>query len=482
MLTFRSNTNLWSLVVAFAVLTACLTAACGGEKTEPAVDGDEDGDGDADIDETDPDPVTEPTKLLLGYGEADVSPPLGTVLGGFGAPGGVRKITAIHDPLLAQAALFVNDAGEAFLLISLDSAGYFFEFGDWGPGVRELRRTIAERLADKVTLLPEHILVASSHSHAATDLVGFWQRVKEGVPKDLLGWHVEKITEAAAAAADKLEQVELYYGETELVGYSGRDRQCSEIIDNSVSVLQARYAGGDAPVTIVDYAKHPTVLGERNVEASADWVWGLRDVLGAQTGGPVMYLQGFVAAVHDGPKMSEIEGADDFERAYETGRVVAEAAGSILDDLTKGETYAIRHQWGHYESPGDGEYLVTVYGLFEMPKRAITTDGTGRFWVKTLEVSWHLLGPAEFAVFPGEGTPEYSLALKERMVSPAHFVVGLGNDCIGYLIDPESAAADTSGQLAGYELKMGLGPEGGPRTWTAMESLGWFDGGWRGED
>ncbi len=131
-----------------------------------------------------------------------------------------------------------------------------------------------------------------------------------------------------------------------------------------------------------------------------------------------------------------------------------------------------------------GDYMVSVIELFNMPQRYIHKEGEGenvKYFVDELEASWHKLGDAEFALFPGEGTPEYSITLRSHMASKYKFVVGLANDSIGYLVDPESLAADTSGELEGYELKMGLGRPGGPAAFEAIQSLGWFDGGWKSE-
>jgi hypothetical protein len=65
----------------------------------------------------------------------------------------------------------------------------------------------------------------------------------------------------------------------------------------------------------------------------------------------------------------------------------------------------------------------------------------------------------------------------ELVIRAQTFVVAQANDAMGYFIDPESAAKDTTGQLEGYELQMGLGPPGGPCMWDAHREMGWFDGG-----
>ncbi len=466
------------------------TPSLDGDEESQDTDGDEmEGDRDLENDiemeveeesvDEEPWPDVEPTRFFVGYGESDCTPPNGTALGGFGAPGGGRVIEGVHDPLMGQAALFVNDAERAYLVISLDTAGFGFDFGDWGPGVMQMRQVIAEALRDRVRLYPEHILIASSHSHAATDLVGFWQAPDEGVPLAALNVIQDGLVAAAEQAADTLQEASLYTGATELVGYTGRDSGCSEIIDNTVGVLQARDGDGHAIVTLANYAKHPTMLGDGNRLASADFIWGYREELGSLTGAPAMYLQGFVAAVHGGSVGPE--GNDGFERAYDMGRILAETVNGTLETLTPSASFDIRHRWAHYACRAEESYLTFAYEFLGVPKRYIEYRDD-EMWVSNIEVSWHKLGDAEFGVFPGEGTAEYSWRLRERMVSPQSFVVGLGNDSLGYIVDPESIEADPSGQLEGYELKMGLGRPAGPCAWDAMSSLGWFDGGYVGDE
>jgi hypothetical protein len=123
--------------------------------------------------------------------------------------------------------------------------------------------------------------------------------------------------------------------------------------------------------------------------------------------------------------------------------------------------------------------MVDALTYLDMPKRDVTLTDDGGAVVNEIPISWHKLGPAEFVIFPGEASPEYGVLAKERMVSPWKFAVALGNDAIGYMVEPQSLANDTTGQLAGYELKMGLGTLAGPKAWDALADLGWFDGGWK---
>jgi hypothetical protein len=418
-----------------------------------------------------------PSRFRVGYAEADLTPPVGTILGGYGIPGQGRTTTGTHDALRGQVALFANDAGEAFLIVAVDLAGYLWDFGDWGPGIKTLRQSIATALAPTLTISPSHIVVASSHSHAAPDVSGFNQDLGQGPDKELLANLQRLLTDAAVVAAASLTDADVRFGTTGLVGNSSRDKDCSPVLDTSVAVLQATDRAGKILLTLANYAKHPTIAAESNRLASADFIWGYRDVVERATGAPAMFLQGFEAAVHG--KYSFDDSPQMWDHVHEIGADLA--AVVLAATLTKAEEFDIRHRAATYACASGDTFLSMTLSLMDMPKRYVTTLEDGTFVVDEIEVSWHKLGPAEFVVFPGEPSPEYSVMAKERMLSPFRFAVALGNDAIGYMVEPESMANDSTGQLAGYENRMGLGAGSGPAAWKAHQSLGWFGGAWRDE-
>jgi len=467
-----------SLVLAFGLVASC----SGGTDATPiddALDAVAPLDTGADAELGDNGPST-PTRLYLRVAEQDISPPVGTVLGGYGPPGGTRKATAIHDPLMATAALFTNDAGQAFLVIGTDLQGYFADLGETGPGLRAVREAIVQALAGTVPLTPEQVLVTMSHSHSATDMIGFWQKKNTPIPRALLDQHQAWLVGVATAAAAAVPvEVRLASGSTRLEGYTARDQACSPELDDTVGVLQARRVSDQSPVlTVVNYAKHPTMMPVGNRQATADFVVGLRAEVTNATSAPVVYLQGFEAAVHDGPKVEELPGAPgSFERAYAMGKTLADTVVALLPSLTESADVGLETRSTAVDCPMTGELLLTAFEKFGVPFRTLIKDETGTT-VPGIEVSWHRVGPAELMVFPGEGSPGFARKLRERVTSPLALPVSQGNDSLGYLVDPDEAAADTTGQLASNELKMGLGLGGGPCVWDAMTSLGWFDGAW----
>jgi hypothetical protein len=418
-------------------------------------------------------PETTPTQFLVGYAEVDVTPPLDTVMAAYGPPGGYRRSDGTHDPLLAQIAVVANDADQAFVLVTIDVPGFMYDFDTWGPGIKDIRLAMVEAVKGKLVLHPGKILFSSSHTHAGPDLIGFFQPNKTGAPKEYLAQLLADIPAGLARAVDGLQPGTMHYTATELVGYTGRDNDCSDVIDNSVTIMQARTLDGTPVFTATNYAKHPTMLGSENKLCSADWIWGYREELKQYTGGPAMYIQGGEAAVHGGSRGPE--GTEAFERAYNMGKIVAETVAAALPNLEQSVSLQIRHAAAVTTCQVKSELVLMIRENMSIPYRRMHPEGD-QMWVDEVPISWHQVGDAELAAMPGEATPELALLSKSRMVSPHTFFVGLGNDEMGYIIDKASIAKDPNGQLEGYELTMGMGDDSGQCIWDAHTALGWFDG------
>lgn len=441
-----------------------------------------------------------PTTFRVGYAEIDSTPPTGTVMGAYGVPGGGRKTTGVHDRLRSQVMLFVNDAGQSFILIATDFSGYFFEYGDWNdpstpdgeaPGLREIRQNIAAALKGVVPIAPESIVLTSSHSHASPDMAGFFQASNKGPDKALARFYRDQFVQAAKDAATGLVDADLFFGKTEIGGLSTDSKGCyGGKIDNSISLIQAKKKDGTVIFTAANYALHPTTQGNDNSLVSADFVWGYREEMEKSVAGKAVFLQGAPAAIYVKP--STVQGTG-WDLTYNVGMAVATTVKSALPTLSKATEFDILHRTGTTSCVAEGGLLLAMLNSFKVPKRTLTPIYAGgskatqpvAYRIAFVEVSWHKLGPAEFQTFPGEATPALGLGAKAHMISPNKFVLGLANDSLGYIIDESSRQNDPSihaggsddvGQLAGYELPMGMGAPGGPCVWEAIRQLGWFDG------
>ena len=119
-------------------------------------------------------------QVLAGAAKADITPTEPVYLGGYGV-GPVRLSTGSIQPLYVRAlALRASDNLPAHTLVfaAIDSQGYFADYQSGPYGVDDIRATLARQLG----LAADHIIIASTHSHAAPDTIGFWG----GVPDSYL--------------------------------------------------------------------------------------------------------------------------------------------------------------------------------------------------------------------------------------------------------------------------------------------------------
>jgi len=77
------------------------------------------------------------------------------------------------------------------------------------------------------------------------------------------------------------------------------------------------------------------------------------------------------------------------------------------------------------------------------------------------------IGPVTWMTIPGEILPKPALALKEKLPGKFRMVVALGNDELGYILDPE----DFSRGRYGYERSMSIGAQTWPLLFQAAQEL-----------
>ena len=93
-------------------------------------------------------------KLLAGTGKADITPPIGTPLAGYGGRLG-RPSTGVHDPTEARA-LIIDNGTEKIAFLSVDHLGFD----------HAMVERIRERVNKATAIAPDHLFVMSSHTHS----------------------------------------------------------------------------------------------------------------------------------------------------------------------------------------------------------------------------------------------------------------------------------------------------------------------------
>jgi hypothetical protein len=401
-----------------------------------------------------------PAQLRAGTARAEITPPLGSQLYGYGARG-TAVSTAVHDPLFAKA-LVLADGASTIAIVNLD-------LGSFG-------RRYAEAVREKVRAAAgiETVLLVASHTHSAP-------RFDEGFPSADRPWLREleqRVAGAVIEAAAKLEPARLRLGEGTLDGCHNRRRvhddgtvemlwanrggEPTSPIDQRVTVLALDRADGTALATVVGFACHPVVLGPENLELSADYPGAMMAAVESAAGGQAMFLQG--AAGDTNPNWDKTPPAEGgFERMQELGRALAAEVLRVRPGAreleatpiaTRRRVVRLEPRWD-LESPAVREAFVSQGGerIFEYYRQRFAIE-------RDAEITTLLLGPSlGLAFFPGEFFVEHGLRLRQttRTLLPHVLFVGYTSGELGYFPTIEAAAQGGYGATEGTLVEVGAG-------------------------
>ena len=433
------------------------------------------------------------TQLHAGAAAATITPWLGIPMRG--AFRDVTHADAVHDDLLAKA--LVLDDGDrriAFVLCDLTMMS------------GAMMDAVKERIAARAEIPPDHVLIASTHTHSApaTVSIGFMEEQTA-----YTGWAARKIADAVALAVQRLQPARIGFAsvaEPRIVfnrRYHMRNGQVHfnpgvrnpDVVkpagptDPEFTLCYVESHAGEPLAVLGNYALH-YVGTDTGAEISADYFGhffqAVRRLLGPQTVGLLFngasgninntnvfrpwphrgHAQAArMANVLAGHALAEIQlmemrdrvtldaaaGAFDYPRKRTTGADV-EIAEKILNGgytYTEGPFSAVSGQpiyprW----APA---YAREIKALHAMPETLAST-------IQALRV-----GPAGFAALPGEIFVEIGLAVKAGSPFAPQFVMSLANDYLGYVATDEQLA------LGAYETWPSRSAIGGPGTAQAME-------------
>lgn len=396
--------------------------------------------------------------LRAGFARTDITPPLGTPLGGY--PVEDRVAESIRDRLHANA-LVLEHNGLKVALLSLD--WIIVEQDD----VAAIRRLVA----DQTGIAPAHITVCAIQTHSAPRTLSAWGWGDKVV--DYVQSALPQIAAAAAAADRSLQPVRVGIGVTHSeVGVNRRQIRADHSValgvnpwgpfDPRMTVLRLEGRGGPL-ATLVHYGAHPTVLSGQSRVVSRDWPGVMVDRLEQLTGAPAIFINGAVgdvaprannlAAVGDGETaLLEVgtRAATDALRAY---RAIKELRGLDLAVQTRTLTFPYRplpdaaaaaaalaaaepnrQRWG--QPMCDYRHWQSVLAAQQgEPAR-------GADFAQTIT----RLGPVALVPFPGE--PFAEIVLRLRTASPFEHTLcaSTTNGSFGYFVTRESL------HRGGYEV------------------------------
>jgi neutral ceramidase len=384
--------------------------------------------------------------LRAGVAKADITPPPGERMWGFETRTTPARSTL--DPLYAR--VLVLEAGtQRLALVTLDLGRSF------GPeATEEIRQAV--RQSSGITCL----LLSASHTHSAPTVQDVY---KKGVPP----WERaarEKIKNAIRDAAAHLADARLgtgtgiaYIGHNRLrVDENGKvgwfERNPTKIptapVDPTVTVLRIDTADGKPLAVVVNYACHPVVLGEDNLQYSADYPATMNRVVEQAMGAGAMsfFLQGAPGDINpyftqqpiaqDAVKMRDWTGEQLGKEAARVAKEIRTAADNNASIQSSEELVKFRLRWDPQQFHAAllkflGPELLETYGDPSAPEYSVPAA--------TVLINKQIA----IATFPGEPFVEFQMNWRDRCPVRTTLLAGYTNGYYGYF--PTIAAAARGG-------------------------------------
>ncbi|MCA9715558.1 MAG: hypothetical protein H6713_28330 [Myxococcales bacterium] len=410
-------------------------------------------------------------------------------MAGFGngrAAMGVRKATDGYfgdDDGLWARAVVLEQGNTTFAVVALDVVGWFQD------DVNRIRAQLAEGGVDI-----DYLLVHSTHNHEGRDTMGLWGKkiLETGYYEPYQQQVRDAVFDAVKLAlADKREVNYMVVGQVDIGDYDGtkgvanliRDSRDPVVIDEMLSALRLVDGDDETIATLVNFGSHPETLADDNLYLTSDYVHALRRAVekGSQWlqnpgkpgfGGVCVFLNGAVGGMMTtlGVEVTTPDGLSyssaSFEKADAIGQLLGEAAIDSINDGVAVQDPKLELAAQEFTATLENAALKLMYETGIIDRTQCPDELTGPDSVCT-EMALIRVGPLEMLSVPGELLPELAIGgydgshvgspvydfidpnnpnppdvdsspdgpyLKERMAGDFRWIIGLGNDELGYIV------------------------------------------------
>ncbi len=402
--------------------------------------------------------------LQVGVARRDVtptpatSPPDGSVyLGGYGF-GPERPSSGVLAPIYVRAFVVSGANGTTVAFAEHETQGAFAAYRSGPFGATDIAAAVERATGGAIAR--EAVFVGSSHTHAGPDTTGVWG----GLPDSYLAFLHDQVVGAILDAYEARRPAELWTGTTDATDLirSQFSEPPNDRVDGELRVLLATEPGGDPARPfglLVNYAAHATVMGGGNTLVSGDWPAVVADALERGLGVETALVM--VADIgRTQPRDGDVPGDTDVEKLDGYAARVEERVHAALARPVRRSGVEVGAAWLFLREPYANPFFPLSF-LGSQISRADTPPWLDGETVGTL-VGAARVGDLLFAAIPGEGYPAIQQTLEQRVVAAEHFVFGLANDQLGYLIAPESgypqvaaAAPDNDNAIFNVSPKIG---------------------------
>lgn len=387
-----------------------------------------------------------------GFAQVDVTPAVGTRMGGFG--GRVHGAVGIHDPLLAKAFALSDGSGRA-LIITCDILSFPHDF------VAE----ICAQIGDRCGLAPEQVLINNSHTHSGPLMRGVNglgeadETYAANLCQQLGGLAQMAVADMAPVVITSHRgplQVGINRRERTADGSTRLGRNPELIVDRHVDVLRFADADGMLRAVWFSHATHGVVLGGSNYQFSADWMgYAQRQLQKVYPAAVIAFAQGCCGNINSDPVGGTFEHARRLGTRAAGGVMMAlESAGVELDGcVASGRVSAAIPQQAPPPLAEAEQALQDSLARHEQATRAadavqihITKGMVGwARWLRDMaanppdapalrfDISAVAIGQHAIVGLAGEVFFEYAVNIAERSPFDRTTVLGTTNGCIAYL-------------------------------------------------
>ncbi len=396
--------------------------------------------------------------LKVGVGKTEITPAEPMRLYGYSSR--TAPFVGIFDPLFCRSVVFDDGVGKA-AIISLDS-GTICQ-GDWPEKINA-------HLAEKYHI--DHVLLAATHSHAAPQLGTHDQPIPWN---EVIAARVYQAVELALANMQSAHfklgagSVDITY-DRRVVGADGQvtmlwqnhERKPTKPVDQRISVLHIQNPDDEPIATLVHYACHPVISGNKNNRVSAEIPGTVCSYVDKMIGGECIFLQGACGDVN--PYLAGYLQEDT--AAYqalisESEKVAREVVDAVYRArAVEQDDWAIRYvektvSFGLRHPAGDERMKDLLSGFFSDEGRQRFLESDQKLQAN---VSLLMLGDAiAWAGFPGEFFDDFQVDLRERSPVANTFFVGYCNGMFSYFPTIEAAAEGGYGASYGLLAEAGTG-------------------------
>jgi hypothetical protein len=416
--------------------------------------------------------------LRAGAAQSVITPELGwghaVYLAGFGHN---RLATSVHDDLYARC-LALGIATQTLVICSADLIGLFYE------DVLTIRRQFHQQTSSTAFLV-----VASTHTHAGPDTLGLYgpEPLQTGIDGKYLDWVDQRIAKTAADSVRAMQPALLEFGRDDhpLLGLlQGVDRP-PMVKDPFLFVMRlVARSTGQTIATVINWSDHPEVLGGKNTQITSDYANWVRSYLEKRLGGAALFFSGSIGKVSPlgnqvsllDPETGKIAEDGTWRKAELLGTEIGQLAERALKGAKQINLDSVSIQTAivfvpmhnpHFRAAAAAGVFAGRKPLYTLGKLDPATEernlpDVGRVEYATgrdiqTEVDYIRLrgggtAVAEIVTIPGEIYPEmvnggiaryvgadypevpFEPVLREQLKTRYQFILGLGNDEIGYLI------------------------------------------------